>query len=212
MHYCRRRVLLQDWSSWPSGRHMARCSTAGSLPATLARQWAGVDKPVSQQTQNISMTFIQRRPNVGPTLYKCYTNVLCLLGYCCRDLFLLRRSAAGSVVFLHAVLLSPCWWQWWQQIRDTVLTSRCACSLWSVRWSPGMCLFNITFRRSARFDKCNKMNDVLGHLCAHVGCMGQKTNRVEPDDTALQTHNSKFKSWRFEAQHTTFRFRRLSQY
>ena len=29
------------------------------------------------------ITFVQRRPNVfdvGPTLYKCYTNVLCLLG------------------------------------------------------------------------------------------------------------------------------------
>ena len=40
----------------------------------------------SQQTQNIYITFIQRRPNVfdvGPTLYKCHTNVLCLLGYCC---------------------------------------------------------------------------------------------------------------------------------
>ena len=34
--------------------------------------------PHSQQTQNISITFVQRRP--GPTLYKCYTNVLCLLG------------------------------------------------------------------------------------------------------------------------------------
>ena len=32
----------------------------------------------SQQAQNICITFIQRRPNVfnvGPTLYKCYTNV-----------------------------------------------------------------------------------------------------------------------------------------
>ena len=40
----------------------------------------------SQQTQNICITFIQRRPNVfdvGPTLYKCYTHVLCLLGYMC---------------------------------------------------------------------------------------------------------------------------------
>ena len=39
---------------------------------------------VSQQTQDICITFIQRRPNVfdvGPTLYKCYTNVLCLLGW-----------------------------------------------------------------------------------------------------------------------------------
>ena len=37
----------------------------------------------AQQTQNICITFIQRRPNVfdvGPTLYKCYANVLCLLG------------------------------------------------------------------------------------------------------------------------------------
>ena len=38
----------------------------------------------SQWTQNICITFIQRQTNVfdvGPTLYKCYTNVLCLLGY-----------------------------------------------------------------------------------------------------------------------------------
>ena len=37
----------------------------------------------AQQTQNICITFIQRRPNVfdaGPTLYKCYTNVSRLLG------------------------------------------------------------------------------------------------------------------------------------
>ena len=34
------------------------------------------------QTQNICISFVQRRPNVfddGPTLYKCYTNVSCLL-------------------------------------------------------------------------------------------------------------------------------------
>ena len=39
----------------------------------------------SQQTQNICMTCVQRRPtvfDVGPTLYECYTNVLCLLGCC----------------------------------------------------------------------------------------------------------------------------------
>ena len=37
----------------------------------------------AQQTQNICITFMQRRPNVfdvGPTLYTCYTNVLCFLG------------------------------------------------------------------------------------------------------------------------------------
>ena len=35
-----------------------------------------------KQTQHIFITLIQRRPNifdVGPILYKCYTNVLCLL-------------------------------------------------------------------------------------------------------------------------------------
>ena len=38
----------------------------------------------SEQAQNICITFVQRWPNVfdvGPTLYKCYANVLCLLGY-----------------------------------------------------------------------------------------------------------------------------------
>ena len=37
----------------------------------------------THQTQNISITFIQRPPNVfdvGPTLYICHTNVLCFLG------------------------------------------------------------------------------------------------------------------------------------
>ena len=37
----------------------------------------------SKQTENICITFVQRRPNVfnvGPAFYKCYTNVLCLLG------------------------------------------------------------------------------------------------------------------------------------
>ena len=36
----------------------------------------------SQQTQHMYLTFVQRLPNVfdiGPTLHKCYTNVLCLL-------------------------------------------------------------------------------------------------------------------------------------
>ena len=38
---------------------------------------------ITRWAQNICITFIQRRPNVfdvGPALYKCYTNVLCLLG------------------------------------------------------------------------------------------------------------------------------------
>ena len=37
----------------------------------------------TQQTHNICITFVQRRPNVidvSQILYKCYTNILCLLG------------------------------------------------------------------------------------------------------------------------------------
>ena len=39
----------------------------------------------TQQIHNICITFVQWRPNVPdvvPTLYKCNTNVLCLLGIC----------------------------------------------------------------------------------------------------------------------------------
>ena len=42
---------------------------------------AGINTP--QQTSNVFITFVQCRPNVfdvGPTLYKCYTNIQFLLG------------------------------------------------------------------------------------------------------------------------------------
>ena len=45
--------------------------------------WARANSAWAQQTQNNCITFIQRRTNVfdvGPTLYKGYTNVLCMLG------------------------------------------------------------------------------------------------------------------------------------
>ena len=47
----------------------------------LSQQDEDVDT-CPQQTQNISITFIQCWTNVedvGPTLYKCYLNALCLL-------------------------------------------------------------------------------------------------------------------------------------
>ena len=52
---------------------------------TLVLAEAAREEPMTQQTQNICITFIQRRPNVedvGTTWYKCYTNVLCLLWTC----------------------------------------------------------------------------------------------------------------------------------
>ena len=43
---------------------------------------------IPKKTQKICITFAQCRPNVfdvGPTLYKCYTNLLCLLGLVSED-------------------------------------------------------------------------------------------------------------------------------
>ena len=48
------------------------------------RTWELLLDAHTEQTQNICMTCVQRRPNVfdvGPTLYTCHTNVLCLLVY-----------------------------------------------------------------------------------------------------------------------------------
>ena len=48
-----------------------------SVPACNRRQTSCYSK----QTQNICITFVQRRPNVFDALYKWYTNVLCFLGW-----------------------------------------------------------------------------------------------------------------------------------
>ena len=53
----------------------------------------------------LCIIFVQRRPNVfdvGPTLYKCYTNVLCLLGS-----WLLAGSSATQCSSCSRVRLSP---------------------------------------------------------------------------------------------------------
>ena len=65
--------------------------------------WAGCGTPVMppQQTQNICITFVQCWTNVedvGPTLYKWYTNVLCLLRH---D----RLQVAGNARFTETTNL-----------------------------------------------------------------------------------------------------------
>ena len=57
--------------------------TVPSKHKTFVQHLYNNGSPTSQQTQNICITFMQCWTNVedvGPTLYKCYTNVLCLLG------------------------------------------------------------------------------------------------------------------------------------
>ena len=54
-----------------------------------------------QQTQNICITFLQRQPSVfdvGPTLYKGYTNVLCLLGSMAND-----RVTADAIILENVI-------------------------------------------------------------------------------------------------------------
>ena len=49
-------------------------------PLPYKKYYAAENKVYSQSTQNICMTFVQCWTNVedvGPALYKCYTNVLC---------------------------------------------------------------------------------------------------------------------------------------
>ena len=58
---------------------------------------------VAQQTQNFFITFVQRRPNAfdsGPTLYKCYKNVLCLLGVMVTLIVYPERSTQLQLWFL----------------------------------------------------------------------------------------------------------------
>ena len=72
---------------------------------------------LSQQTQNICITFVQRRPNVfdvGPTLYKCYANDLCLLGCACTMpacLFweVLAKLYQKFTFVIFCLMLVQCW-------------------------------------------------------------------------------------------------------
>ena len=83
----------------------------------------------SRQTQKICVTFAQCWTNVkdvGPTLYKCYTNVLCLLG--CRLLF---RDFLTSITTLNVLLFiylfaihSTCTYQYIRVHKQIVQYSR----------------------------------------------------------------------------------------
>ena len=76
----------------PVSRIVAKVNQIGSnglgdVVMQISAVYAGVQSqkavPAFQQTKNICITFVQCWTNVedvGPTLYKCYANVLCLLG------------------------------------------------------------------------------------------------------------------------------------
>ena len=68
----------------------------------LATKEKHMKYPVSQQTQNMCITFVQCWTNVeddGPTLYKCYTHVLCLLGWACSQILGVKVNLKTLVNF-----------------------------------------------------------------------------------------------------------------
>ena len=78
----------------------------------------------SQQTQNICITFLQCRTSVedvGPTLYKWYTNVLCLLGC------VLNRSRTlinvMTLILQNQVIFNH--WKLWIAVVDDTLRDCC---------------------------------------------------------------------------------------
>ena len=68
-----------------------------------------------QQTQKIGITFIQCWANVedvGPTLYKCYSDALCLMGYnnnnCCKLIFKNKKANAYLTLRASRRINAPC--------------------------------------------------------------------------------------------------------
>ena len=70
--------------------------------ADMNTAYIGVN--ASRETQNICVIFVQRTSNVfdvGPTLYKYYTNVLCLLG-CQWQKLIASRLSTDTLVYAPA--------------------------------------------------------------------------------------------------------------
>ena len=86
-HFCGPRtysVKRSDVTRWKQGYvtpfpHTSFCETQWRQRRKTKQADNISDKRSPKKTQNSCITFIQRRPNVfdvGPTLYKCYANVL----------------------------------------------------------------------------------------------------------------------------------------
>ena len=83
----------------------------------------------------------------------------------------------------------------------------------NVTWTLlNLCILNVRdVITQSNCGKWNKMNGILGHLCAHVYRLNlaKRTFWVWSDDTSLQTQYSKFEPWRSEAELATTRSRWL---
>ena len=96
-----RNIFVSLKPPWPGTEPRTLALKAAVLTTTLGpTPYLGRIWEAFQQTQNICMTFLQCWVNVKdvePTLYKCYTNVWCLLGcYECRHYSQKKRVACFS--------------------------------------------------------------------------------------------------------------------
>ena len=99
----------------------------------------------SQQAQNICITFSKRRPNVfdvGPTLYKCFTNVLCLLG--CEQLMTDKGDFTGQAII----------WRHWRMSNAKIVLPYVYTEVFAKRspCSPNVLCMNVL----QKFWKCSK--------------------------------------------------------
>ena len=82
---------------------MERCRTQSmQKPATLVLCFYSGEELATQQTQNICIRSVQRRPNVGPTLYKCFVFTVVQVP----NPFAAYKHARHGI-FLHKIILIP---------------------------------------------------------------------------------------------------------
>ena len=67
-------IILKRFS-WPSLAYMCTKVAQSPIHFIFCTTTARLLPLISQLTQNICTIFVQRRPNVGQILYKCYSNV-----------------------------------------------------------------------------------------------------------------------------------------
>ena len=104
---------------WSESTH-SPVTTARANQNRSPRPITGMSVGITQQTQNICITFIQGWTNVEdivPTLHKCYTNVSCLLGTRLNyleynNVDFLRCDIIFSIIFGDAIIYSGPYSHW----------------------------------------------------------------------------------------------------
>ena len=123
---------------------------------------------LSQQTQNIFITFIQRRSNVldvGPALYKCYTNVLFLLGvqWVMSDSLLIRAKYDDYLTSRVCYLVNHSRFIHWINSREIILDELIVLRIFFFTGSDcGLsCIFTVPICFVGHVNKDDEKNQLL---------------------------------------------------